>query len=162
MSVDAAWSGAILASLPIIGGGLVTVGVALLVSAARVLRSARRRGVLAVRGPYGFVRHTQYLGLAIAGMGTTLLQWPSLAAALVLGILAVGGLALALREETRMEEEFGCCWQAYAYGRPAFVPRLSRVARALVDLVRVAGERVSGKASGAGAGAPLIQGREDS
>jgi hypothetical protein len=60
-----------------------------------------------------------------------LLQWPPLAALLMFPVLAWSYARLARKEERRMEEEFGCCWQAYDHARPAFVPRLSRVAAVL-------------------------------
>lgn len=118
-----------------VGGALILAGLALGAWAWRTLASARRRGVLAVRGPYGVVRHPQYLGLLVAVVGL-LLQWPRPEALLPLGVLATGLGLLACREEARMEEELGCVWRAYAYGRPAFVPRPSRVRAGFLELVR--------------------------
>jgi protein-S-isoprenylcysteine O-methyltransferase Ste14 len=118
-----------------VGVALILAGLALGAWARRTLASARRRGVLAVRGPYGVVRHPQYLGLLVAGLGLLLL-WPRPEGLLPLGILATGLGLFACREEARMEEDLGCVWRAYAYGRPAFVPRLSRVRAGFLELVK--------------------------
>ena len=117
-----------------VGVALMLAGVALGAWAWRTLGSARRRGVLAVRGPYGVVRHPQYLGLLMAGLGLLLLR-PRPEGLLPLGILAVALWLLACREEARMEEDLGCVWRAYAYSRRAFVPRLSRVRAGFLELV---------------------------
>lgn len=143
-----------------VGVALVLAGVALGAWAWRTLGSARRRGVLAVRGPYGVVRHPQYLGWLVAGLGL-LLQWPRPEGLLPLGILAVALWLLACREEARMEQDLGCVWRAYAYGRPALLPRLSRGREALAGLRRRPNGRRNGKDFAAGAGASA-QGRASS
>jgi protein-S-isoprenylcysteine O-methyltransferase Ste14 len=143
-----------------VGFALTLAGVALGGWAWRTLGSARRRGVLAVRGPYGVVRHPQYLGLLVAGLGLLLL-WPRPEGLLPLGILAVTLWLLACREEVRMEQDLGCVWRAYAYGRPAFLPRLSRAREALAGLRRWPNGQRDGKDFAAGAGASA-QGRESS
>jgi hypothetical protein len=40
-----------------------------------------------------------------------------------------------------MEEDLGCVWRAYAYGKPAFVPRLSRVRAGLLELAEKGRQR---------------------
>jgi len=114
----------------LLSGALIFAGFALLASAWRVLHSAQRRGVLAVKGPYAYVRHPQYVAFVVIMLGF-LLQWPTLATLLMFPVLAWAYVRLAAREEEGMRKEFGCCWQAYAYGRPAFLPRLSRVSSGL-------------------------------
>ena len=141
-----------------LSGGLIFAGFALLASAWRALQFARQRDVLAVRGPYSFVRHPQYVALLLIVLGV-LLQWPSLPMLLMFPVLTWSYVRLAGREDRRMAKEFGWCWRAYAYGRPAFVPRLSRIHLALADLGRFARGRVDPKALTAGAGAPLTHGR---
>lgn len=145
----------------LLSASLFLAGLALLGSASRALRSAHRRGVLAVRGPYSFVRHPQYLA-SIVIMLAFLIQWPTLATLLVSPVLAWSCARLARKEERRMQEEFGCCWDAYAYGRPAFVPRLSRVCAALADIRRPAGWRSDRKALTVGHGTPGTLGRTKS
>jgi protein-S-isoprenylcysteine O-methyltransferase Ste14 len=143
-----------------VGVALTLAGFALGTWAWRTLASARRREVFAVRGPYGVVRHPQYLGLLVAALGL-LLQWPRPEGLLALGILAAGLRLLACREEARMEEDLGCVWRAYAYGRPALLPRLSRGREALAGLRRRPNGRRNGKDFAAGAGASA-QGRASS
>jgi protein-S-isoprenylcysteine O-methyltransferase Ste14 len=109
---------------------LALAGLALVAWAWLTLASARRRGVLAVRGPYGLVRHPQYLGWLVAALGL-LVWWPRLEGFVPLGILAATLTLVARGEEAGLEGELGCVWKAYAFGRPAFVPRLSRVREAL-------------------------------
>src|SRR3990172_6070514 len=117
----------------LLSNGLILAGFALLASAWRALHSARQRGEKGVRGPYGFVRHPQYVAFIAIILGF-LLQWPTMATLLMFPVLTWSYARLARKEEKRMEEEFGCCWEAYAYGRPAFVPRLSRIYAALAGL----------------------------
>ena len=116
----------------VLGGALVLAGLALLASARRALRWARKRDVMAVRGPYSFVRHPQYVALLVIILGF-LLQWPSPATLLMFPVLAWSYVRLARDEERWAAEEFGCAWRAYIYGRPAFLPRLSRVWAALAS-----------------------------
>lgn len=144
--------------LDLLSAVLFLAGLALLASASRALHSAQQREVLAVRGPYGFVRHPQYVAFIVITLGF-LLQWPSLATLLMFATLAWSCVRLARKEERRMAEQFGCCWEAYAYGRPAFVPRLSRIYAALADLRKFPKGRIDRKALTAGPGAPPTYGR---
>lgn len=137
---------------------LIVVGFALLASSWRVLHSAQQRGVLAVKGPYSYVRHPQYVAFLVIMVGF-LLQWPTLATLLMFPVLSRSYVRLARKEERRMKEEFGCCWKAYAHGRPAFLPRLSRVRAALPSLREREHTRMDGQRFTAGAGAPATRGR---
>ena len=140
---------------------LIFAGFALLASAWRALHSAQQRDVLAVKGPYSFVRHPQYVALLVV-MAGFLLQWPTLATLLMFPVLAWAYVRLARKEEKRMKQEFGCCWEAYAYGRPAFAPRLSRIGQALAGVRDLANGRVDRKPQAAGAGAPPTHRRTES
>jgi len=142
----------------LVSTGLIVAGFALLASAWRALHSAQRRGVLAVRGPYGFVRHPQYVAFLAIMLGF-LLQWPTLATLLMFPVLSWSYVRLARKEERRMAGEFGCAWQAYAHGRPAFLPRLSRVRAALASLRERRRARIDRQRFTAGAGAPATRGR---
>jgi len=144
--------------LQLLGGGLILAGFALLAWAWRVLRSARQRGLLSVKGPYSYVRHPQYVSLIAMALGL-LLASPTLATLLLFSLAAWNCVRLAGREDGRMAREFGWCWRAYAYGRPAFAPRLSRIHLALTDLGRFARRCMEQKAWTAGAGAPPTHGR---
>ena len=141
------------ALLDLLGAGLMVAGFVLLVSARRALHSARQRGVLAVKGPYGFVRHPQYVALIVVLFGL-LVWWPTAATLLALVGLAWRCVRRGRKEETRMGQEFGCAWDCYAYGRPAFVPRLSRVRSAIAELIRSVTQEKGGEARVSGASAP--------
>jgi len=122
-------------SLAIAGSALVLAGLGLTAWGRSALAFARRRGVLAVRGPYGCVRHPQYAGLLVTSLGL-LFIWPRPEGLLALGTLAAGVVWVAAREEAHLERDLGCVWRAYAFGRTAFVPRPGSVRRALAALVQ--------------------------
>ena len=85
-------------------------------------------GTLAVTGPYGHVRHPQYVGF-IAIMFGFLLQWPTLVTLAMFPILVTVYVRLARREEGEVRAEFGPKWDAYAARTPAFVPHRWRSGR---------------------------------
>ena len=145
----------------LLSNALIVVGFAVLASSWRVLHSAQQRGVLAVKGPYSYVRHPQYVAFLVIMIGF-LLQWPTLATLLMFPVLAWAYLRLARKEERRMKEEFGCCWQAYAHGRPVFLPRLSRVAAGLGGFVKKDRSGWAGPEQNARLGRPATHGRTES
>ena len=136
-------------ALAFVGAALVPAGLAVAAWGWLALASAKRRGVLAVRGPYGLVRHPQYVGLLVASLGP-LFIWPRPDGLLALGSLAAGLVWAAGREEARLERDLGCVWRAYACGRPAFVPRPASVRRALAALEQPT-SRANGQDLAAGA-----------
>ncbi len=145
----------------ILSSALIVAGFALLASAWRALHSAQQRGVLAVTGPYGFVRHPQYVAFVVIMLGF-LLQWPTLATLLMFPVLTWSYVRLARKEERRMAAEFGSAWDCYAHGRPAVLPRLARVRGALAGRARAAHARARREGPTAGAGTPATQGRTTS
>jgi len=142
----------------VLSGALILAGLALLASARRALRWARERDVMAVRGPYSFVRHPQYVALLVIMLGFLLL-WPSPARLLMFPVLAWSYVRLARDEERWAAEEFGCAWRAYTYGRPAFLPRLTRVWAALPSLRERRRARIDGQRFTTGARVPATRGR---
>lgn len=100
-----------------IGGGFW-----LLAAAWRVLYAAQASGQLATSGPYGRVRHPQYIGFVLIMVGF-LLQWPTLITLIMFPILLVVYLRLARREERDSAAAFGEVWTHYARATPAFFPR---------------------------------------
>ena len=114
-----------------------------------------------MKGPYSYVRHPQYVAFLVVMIGF-LLQWPTLATLLMFPVLAWSYVRLAQTEERRMKKEFGCCWQAYAHGRPAFLPRLSRVAAVLGGLVKMDRPGWTGPEQKARLGTPATHGRTES
>lgn len=108
----------------ILSNVLIVGGFLLLSAAWRVLYQAQRQGTLATSGPYGYVRHPQYVAFIVIMVGF-LLQWPTLITLLMFPILVTVYVRLARREEHEMGAEFGDIWYGYAAKTPAFVPTLS-------------------------------------
>jgi protein-S-isoprenylcysteine O-methyltransferase Ste14 len=106
-----------LASYVAIGGGLW-----LLAAAWRVLYGAQRSGALATTGPYARLRHPQYAAFVLIMIGF-LLQWPTIATAVMFPVLIIVYRRLAMREERDVAMRFGELWSAYAERTPRFVPR---------------------------------------
>ena len=88
------------------------------------LFAAQKAGRLAVEGPYGRVRHPQYLGFILIMFGF-LLQWPTFATLVMFPILALVYRRLAIREEVEVRERLGAAkWDRYAAVTPRFVARI--------------------------------------
>jgi protein-S-isoprenylcysteine O-methyltransferase Ste14 len=98
-------------------------GLILLVAAWQVLYKAQRSHTLAVTGPYGVIRHPQYVAF-IAIMLGFLLQWPTILTLAMFPILVVMYVRLARHEEREAVAEFGEQYVAYAARTPGFFPRL--------------------------------------
>ena len=104
-----------------IGAGFI------LISAAwKQLYDAHQRHKLATAGPYGYVRHPQYVGFILVMFGF-LLQWPTLLTLAMFPILTVMYVKLARSEERDAIAEFGDAYATYAADTPAFIPRLGRI-----------------------------------
>jgi protein-S-isoprenylcysteine O-methyltransferase Ste14 len=95
----------------------------LIAAAWRVLLAAMRDGTVATAGPYARVRHPQYLGFILVMVGF-LLQWPTLATAVMFPVLVLVYARLARREEREVREQFGEAYNTYAARTPPFIPRL--------------------------------------
>ena len=79
-----------------------------------------KRGVVS-RGLYAWVRHPQYLGLGIAGLGL-LLYWPRFIILVLYLTMLFLYYLLARNEEWRMEKRFGASYRDYKAGLAMFVP----------------------------------------
>ena len=110
---------------------LIAAGFLLLSSAWRVLYAAQRMNVLAVTGPYRYVRHPQYAAFILVMFGF-LLQWPTLITLVMFPILVTTYVRLAHREERETAAELPTAWQAYAAVTPRWIPRF-QTARASND-----------------------------
>lgn len=79
---------------------------------------------LVTHGPFAYVRHPMYAGLAAATLGGLLLYqtWTLV----VMLLLPLGLLRRAWREEQALAAQFGQPWRDYCRRVPAFVPRLRR------------------------------------
>ncbi|MGQ0579555.1 MAG: methyltransferase family protein [Betaproteobacteria bacterium] len=108
-----------LLSFILIGGGFI-----LLASAWDVLFKAQRAGTLATGGPYGVIRHPQYVAFVVIMFGF-LLQWPTLITLIMFPILVMVYARLSLNEERDARARFGDEYTRYAAYTPAFFPRLA-------------------------------------
>ncbi|GAB5079078.1 methyltransferase family protein [Arthrobacter sp. AD-310] len=118
-----------LSPLHLLSNLLIAAGFILLYRSWQVLFRAQRDGRLATTGPYGWVRHPQYLGF-LAIMAGFLLQWPTLLTLLMFPVLVVVYLRLARREEALMVAKFGAAYNGYRRQVPGFVPRRRHPANA--------------------------------
>jgi protein-S-isoprenylcysteine O-methyltransferase Ste14 len=104
-------------SFVFIGGGFVLISVAW-----KVLYDAQQTRSLATTGPYGYVRHPQYVGFILVMFGF-LLQWPTIVTLLMFPILLAVYARLARREEAEALARFGLEYGDYQRRTPAFFPR---------------------------------------
>ena len=95
----------------------------LIASGWKHLYAAQKERRLATDGPYAHIRHPQYAGLILIMIGF-LLQWPTFATLAMFPILLVVYRKLAIREEREVAASFGPAWDAYAAGKPRFLPHL--------------------------------------
>jgi protein-S-isoprenylcysteine O-methyltransferase Ste14 len=112
----------LLTTLAWLGPILLTLGLGIFLVCAAQVYSAKllRRGVVA-GGLYRWIRHPQYLGLGVAGLGL-LLYWPRFVILLLyLSMLFVYSL-LARHEEARMEARFGDGYGRYRARTWMFLP----------------------------------------
>lgn len=99
----------------------------LLISAAwPVLFAAQKAARLATSGPYGYVRHPQYVGFVLVLLGF-LVQWPTLLTLTMFPVLVVMYARLARQEERKVRAAYGEAYDRYAAQVPTFVPRWSRL-----------------------------------
>jgi protein-S-isoprenylcysteine O-methyltransferase Ste14 len=102
----------------------IFAGFTLLARSWHVLYQAQRRGEVATTGPYGWVRHPQYIGFVTIMFGF-LLQWPTLLTLAMFPVLVVMYVRLAMSEERDSERAFGDAWRAYTAKTPRFIPHLT-------------------------------------
>ena len=107
-----------LASYAVMGAGFI-----LLSRAWPVLWRAQREHLLATTGPYGAVRHPQYVGFLLI-MAGFLLQWPTLLTLAMFPVLTFAYARLARSEENDVRAEFGADYDAYTAVTPRFIPHL--------------------------------------
>lgn len=129
----------ILTTLAYLGPILFAGGLVIFFVCAYQVYSAKllKRGVVS-GGLYAWIRHPQYLGLGIAGLGL-LLYWPRfIILVLYLSMLFVYYL-LARNEEARMERKFGDAYRNYKSKISMFVP--GEPGRKIVNWLIPAAER---------------------
>lgn len=112
-------------SLDALGVGLALslLGAALRAWAAGAIHKDR---VLTTHGPYAFTRNPLYLGSGLIGLGFVVASGqPILLLALAVFFGGLYGRAV-LREERRLERNFGDEYRAYAQAVPRLLPRIPR------------------------------------
>jgi protein-S-isoprenylcysteine O-methyltransferase Ste14 len=114
--------------LHLLSNGLIFGGFILLASAWQVLYEAQRERKLATNGPYGYVRHPQYMGFILIMLGF-LFQWPTLLTLVMFPILVVMYVRLTRREEREVMKEFGEAYARYAANTPGFFLCLGHMSR---------------------------------
>jgi protein-S-isoprenylcysteine O-methyltransferase Ste14 len=111
-----------------IGAIVAAAGEAVRVWAAGHLDKGRE---VTMTGPYAFTRHPLYLGSSLIGVGFAIASASVIAAALVLGYLAVTLTAAIRTEEAHLTEKFGGAYPAYRDGRAAAERRRFSPARVM-------------------------------
>ena len=112
----------LLTALAYMGPILFGLGLVVFFVCAFQVYSAKllKRGVVS-RGLYAWVRHPQYLGLGIAGLGL-LLYWPRFIILVLYLTMLFLYYLLARNEEWRMEKRLGASYRDYKAGLAMFVP----------------------------------------
>src|SRR5262245_5995593 len=112
--------------LHILSNLLILAGCLVIGMAWRVLHEAQRRHMMAMTGPYAYVRHPQYVGFVLVLVGF-LVQWPTLLTLAMFPVLVVMYVRLAKHEEGEARAAFGEAYDRYAARVPALLPRWSRL-----------------------------------
>lgn len=107
--------------LHLISNLVIVGGIFLIASAWKVLYQATKHHTLATRGPYGYLRHPQYVGFILIVIGF-LLQWPTLITLIMAPLLIFRYIRLASYEETYMLETFGQSYIEYKKSTPGWWP----------------------------------------
>ena len=103
----------------VIGAGLCTAGLLLRLWASGYIRKSR---VLETRGPYGLVRHPQYLGNTLVAVGGSLAVGRPLAIVAWALILYLFFVPAIRREDAKLHRRFGSAWEEWRQNTPALVP----------------------------------------
>jgi hypothetical protein len=112
-----------LKAVRIFGSALFVAGALMFViCAARVYLGKILRWGAAEKGPYRFLRHPQYTGLAVLGFGMAIL-WPRFIVLAMLGVMLVLYYFLARNEEGRMLARYGESYAGYVERTGMFAPR---------------------------------------
>lgn len=113
----------VLVIIRISGSALFVGGMLLfLVCAGQVYWGKLLKRGTATKGLYAFIRHPQYVGLALAALGLAIM-WPRLLTLFLLAVMILLYYALAKDEERRMMNRFGESYVAYMNRTGMFLPR---------------------------------------
>jgi protein-S-isoprenylcysteine O-methyltransferase Ste14 len=117
-------SNPLLNALPALAGLLIVAGLGLFLAGAIPIYWAkfRRRGVV-TGGVYRLIRHPQYVGLAVMGLGTVLI-WPRFLVLITYVTMLFLYAALARWEEERCLARFGESYRIYQERIGRFLPQV--------------------------------------
>jgi len=105
-----------------VGAVIAVLGEAVRIWAAGHLEKGRE---VTASGPYALARHPLYLGSTIIGLGLAIGAGSGLAAAIVLGYLAIALTAAIRTEEAHLTDKFGAAYPDYRAGRTSVERRFS-------------------------------------
>jgi protein-S-isoprenylcysteine O-methyltransferase Ste14 len=115
--------GVFLKVIRIAGSVLFVVGgVIFLVCAGQVYFNKFFKKGVALRGLYTYIRHPQYLGLELTGLGLSIL-WPRFLVIVLWLVMVALYYFLSRDEERRMARQFGVDYQQYRDRTGMFLPR---------------------------------------
>ena len=100
---------------------LVFVGLILLAFSWRSLYWAQRAHTIATTGPYGLVRHPQYVAFILIMLGFVI-QWPTFPTLVMFPVLSGLYIHLAYEEEDEVRREFREAYERYALVTRGFIP----------------------------------------
>ncbi len=113
----------LLKSIRVSGSILFVAGFAIfLICAAQVYFNKFFKKGIALRGLYSFIRHPQYLGLGLTGLGLAIL-WPRFLVIALWNIMMILYYLLALDEERRMLGQFDAEYRQYMNRTGMFLPK---------------------------------------
>jgi protein-S-isoprenylcysteine O-methyltransferase Ste14 len=116
--------GLLLSTVRVAGSVLFVLGAAIfLVCAFQVYANKLLRRGVATRGLYQFIRHPQYVGLGLTGLGLAIL-WPRFLVLTLWLVMLVLYDLLAREEERRMLAQFGDSYREYMDRTGMFLPKL--------------------------------------
>ena len=113
----------LLKSIRVSGSILFIAGSAIfLVCAGQVYFNKFFKKGIALRGLYSFIRHPQYLGLGLTGLGLAIL-WPRFLVIALWNVMMILYYLLALDEEKRMLGQFNTEYRQYMNRTGMFLPK---------------------------------------
>jgi len=125
---------AVLLVIRVLGSAFFILGsLIFLICAIQVYLGKLLKWGIARHGLYHFIRHPQYSGLVLAGLGLTIL-WPRFLTLVFLGLMLFLYYVLAKDEERRMLARYPETYQPYLERTGMFWPRLNRKAAAVRPL----------------------------
>jgi hypothetical protein len=114
---------ALLKTVRVAGSVLFVVGaVTFFVCAGQVYFNKFTKKGVALRGLYSWIRHPQYLGLAVTGLGLSIL-WPRFLVIALWAVMVALYTLLAKDEERRMLGQFGEGYREYMDRTGRFLPK---------------------------------------